>query len=219
MKANSKFVLIFLLLILLSLSACVKPADYGLYRSKLPRSLLVIPPLNNSIEANASYVYLSTLTRPLAEIGYYVFPVSVVEMFMKDNGLPTPYEMNSVSLRKIKEIFNADAVLYFEIEDWGQKYQILSSNTVVNVRAKMVDVSSGETLWQGKAEAVEGSSSRDNDLVGMLVAAAVKQILESSSSRVWAVAREANQNMINNESNGLLFGPYHPEFGSDLRGR
>jgi hypothetical protein len=219
MNLRIKIVVLPWIFSLLFVNACAVPANYGLYRENLPRSLLVIPPLNDSIEVNASYIYLSTITRPLAEMGYYVFPVAVVDAFMQDNGLPTPYEMNSISLAKIREVFDADAVLYLHVEDWGQKYQIVSSNTVVKVRARMVDVKSGETLWQGTAEAIESSNGRNNDLLGMVVSAAVAQILDTSSQRVRVLAATANQEMIYNKTNGLLIGPYHPEFASDLRGR
>ena len=64
------------------------PYDYAPYRQHMPRSILVLPPLNESVEVNAPYSYLSTVTRPLAECGYYVFPVAVIDAFLKDNGLP-----------------------------------------------------------------------------------------------------------------------------------
>jgi hypothetical protein len=203
----------------LLLSACVKPANYGLYREKLPLSILVLPPINDSIEVDAPYVYLSTITRPLAEMGYYVFPVAVVDNFMKDNGLPTPYEMHGVSLSKIKEVFAADAVLYLHINDWGQKYQVLSSNTVIQVSARLVDVNSGETLWQSSASVNESSSRGNSNLVGMLISAAVTQVINTSSDRLRALAATANQRMVNNRSNGLLMGPRHPESATDPRGR
>src|SRR5210317_1864170 len=86
------------------LSGCVAPTgpyDYSALENSRPRSILVIPPLNNSIEVNAPYIFLATITRPLAEKGYYVFPVAVIDAFLKENGLPTPAEMNGIPLDKI----------------------------------------------------------------------------------------------------------------------
>jgi hypothetical protein len=37
----------------------------------------------------------------LAEKGYYVLPVAVIDQFLKENGLPTPAEMNGIPLEKI----------------------------------------------------------------------------------------------------------------------
>ena len=74
-------------------TATVKPFDYSAYLAHMPRSILVLPPTNESTEVMAPYIYLSTVTRPLAEQGYYVFPVAVIDSMMKENGLSSPEEM------------------------------------------------------------------------------------------------------------------------------
>ena len=92
--------------------AAPKPYDYTNYRQHLPRSILVLPPLNESTDVKGTYSYLSTVTFPLAELGYYVFPVAVVDQFLKENGMPTAGEMHQVPLNKVRDIVGADAVLY-----------------------------------------------------------------------------------------------------------
>ena len=64
-----------------------KPYDYTNLRAHPPRSILVLPPINESTDTRGTYGYLSTVTKPLAEMGYYVYPVAVVNQFMKENGL------------------------------------------------------------------------------------------------------------------------------------
>lgn len=182
--------------------------DYSALRSHPPRSILVIPPLNETVEVNAPYIYLSTITRPLAEAGYYVFPVAVIDAFLKDNGLPTPGEMNSVPLDKIAKYIGADAVLYVAIEEWGQKYQVLASTTVVKSHARLVDVASGETLWQGAAHLAESSGDSNSGLIGMAVAALIDQVVDTLSDETRNLSSRANQGMIFNERTGLLPGPY-----------
>src|SRR5277367_63650 len=88
---------------LLALTGCVtsKPYDYTNFNAHPPRSILVLPPLNEGTDIRGSYSYLSTVTRPLAEMGYYVFPVVEIDELMKENGLPTAGEMNQVPLKKI----------------------------------------------------------------------------------------------------------------------
>src|SRR5437868_8617491 len=94
----------------LLLAACqtVKPYDYTNFRAHPPRSILVLPPLNESTAIEGTYGYLTTVTRPVAERGYYVFPVAVVAQFMKENGLPTAHEMHEAPLAKVAEITGAD---------------------------------------------------------------------------------------------------------------
>ncbi len=57
--------------VLMLTGGCATPAkyDYTAYRANLPKSVLVLPPLNQSVAVNAPYSYLSTVSRPLAESG------------------------------------------------------------------------------------------------------------------------------------------------------
>lgn len=194
--------------------------DYRAYREHLPRSLLVIPPLNDSTDVNAPYVFLSTITRPLADIGYYVFPVAVVDNYFKENGLPTPDEMNTVPLDKLGQVFGADAVLYAHINEWGQKFLLLESATVVSVSCRLVDVKSGATIWEGTARARESTGrGQGHNLAALLVTAAVDQIVASVTARVRDLAGDANQRMIFDSYDGLLHGPYSSEYAADRRGK
>ena len=127
-------------MLLTGCAATNTPYDYSALENSRPRSILVMPPVNNSVEVYAPYIFLSTISRPLAEKGYYVFPVAVIDRFLKENGLPTPVEMNSVPLDKIAEHIGADAVLYVSIKEWGQKYQLVSSSTIVDSTLRLVDV-------------------------------------------------------------------------------
>lgn len=162
-----------------------------------PRSILVMPPLNQSIEVNAPYTYLSTITQPLAEKGYYVFPVAVIDQFLKDNGLPTPDEMNAIPLDKIHQHTGADAVLYCVISDWGQKFQIISSSTVVSVHLRLVDTRTGAELWQGKVHARQNSDNNSGGgLLGAVVSAVASQVAGSISDNTPQLARSANYDTI-----------------------
>lgn len=190
--------------------ATTEPYNYDALLAAKPRSILVVPPLNESLEVNASYIDLSTLSRPLAEKGYYVFPVAVIESFMKENGLPTPDEMNQVPLDKLHENTGADAVLYTRISDWGQKYTLLDSSTVVVSHVKLVDARTGALLWDADASAVQSGSGNSGGLLEALVAAAITQIIGDMTDMTPSVARLANAQAINNTQRGLLNGPYAP---------
>lgn len=195
--------------LILSGCASVEPYNYSALQQEAPRSILVLPPMNSSVEVNAPYSYLSTISQPLAEKGYYVFPVSVVDTFLKENGLPTPAEMNGITLDKIDEVIGADAVLYVDIKDWGQKFQVLSSVTVVRGHVKLVSVKSGELLWDSVISAqYNPNNNGGGGLVGALVGAVVSQIAGEISDNSPQVARLANAAAFNSAKRGLLNGPY-----------
>ncbi|MBS3952012.1 MAG: DUF799 family lipoprotein [Methylomicrobium sp.] len=195
-------------LLLAFLTACPSklPFDYSAFYNHRPRSILVLPPLNLTTDVNAPYSYLSTISNPLAECGYYVFPVAVIDAYMKENGLPSSEEMHAVSLEKIKDIIGADAVLYVTIEEWGQKYIVLQSITTIKTSARLVDTASGEVIWHGTQSISQGSGG-GHPLV-MLINAVVVQIVDSMTDFTHDLSRVANQDMINNPNEGFLAGPY-----------
>ncbi|WP_374086620.1 DUF799 domain-containing protein [Methylomicrobium lacus] len=200
-----------LALLLITIAGCVTtpPFDYSLFRSHRPRSILVLPPLNQTTDVNAPYSYLSTITRPLAECGYYVYPVAVVDAYMKENGLPSAEEMHGVALKKIRDIIGADAVLYVTIEEWGQKYVVVQSITTIRAKAQLIDTVSGQVIWHG-TQAVSQGSGGGGDPIAMLIAAAVTQMIGNVADFTHDLSRTANHGMIYNVDNGFLAGPYLP---------
>lgn len=185
---------------------------YIQYRALMPRSILVLPPVNESVDAGATYSYLTTVSQPIAEQGYYVYPVAVIAEFMKENGLPTARDMHNVSLTKIDEIIGPDAVLYVVLEEFGQKYQLLQSVTKVTANARLVDVKSGQTLWD---ETIRHSVSNDGGsqgLLGSIISAAIAQVGNTIADKTHEVAAVANNILFRNDRKGLLLGPLHPQF-------
>jgi hypothetical protein len=197
----------------LLLAGCqtVKPYDYTNFRAHPPRSILVLPPLNESTAIEGTYGYLTTVTRPVAERGYYVFPVAVVDQFMKENGLPTANEMQQAPLAKVAEITGADAVLFLDLKQYGARYQVLSSVVVVEVAAKLVDTRTGILLWEGHGAAQQSSNGSGN-ILGDLIAAAITQALNKHTDRAHQVSRLANANLFFPEQTGLPYGPYSEKY-------
>jgi hypothetical protein len=200
--------------VLLALGGCANmPSyDYSAFRQHPPRSILVLPPLNESTAVEGSASYLSTVSMPLAERGYYVFPVAVVEQLLKDNGLPTPGEMHQVSLEKLREVTGADAVLYVVLHQYGSKFQLLSTTTTVQVSARLVDTQSATLIWEGSGLAQQGTNGSGN-LLADVIAAAVTQAINSKSDPGRGVSRMANLQLFGTPKRELPAGPYHPDSG------
>jgi len=186
-----------------------KPYDYTNFRAHPPRSIVVLPPLNESTDIRGTYGYLSTVTRPLAEMGYYVYPVVVLDEYMKENGLPTAGEMHQAPLNKIGEVFGADAVLYLTLKQYGSKYQVITSTVTVSAEGKLVDVKTGTVLWEGAANLQQSSSS--GNLIADLVAAAVDQAINSSTDQAHNLAHQVSAKLLMTKDHGLLYGPYYPK--------
>lgn len=143
------------LLALALLGGCAAPKtiDYTAYKQARPKSILVLPPINESPEVQASYSMVSQVTYPLAEAGYYVLPIALVDETFRQNGLTTANDIQAVPPAKLHDIFGADSALYITVTNYGTKYMLISSDTSVTASAKLVDLRTGTTLWTGSAHA------------------------------------------------------------------
>jgi hypothetical protein len=204
---------------LVSACATQPPAqmDYTAFKDSRPASILVLPPINNSPEIDASAAVLAQATAPLSESGYYVLPVALVVETFRENGWTTASDVHNVELSKLREVFGADAVLYLTIQQYGASYTVVDSTVVVRMDAQLTDLTTGATLWTGSAAASDANNnSNQGGIVGMLVSAIVKQIANSVTDTSYPVAGIASKKLLSaGHFNGLLYGPRSPKFQTD----
>ena len=207
----------FLSLALIGGCAAPKTIDYAAFKQSRPKSILVLPPINESPEVQASYSLVSQVTYPLAEAGYYVLPIALVDETFRQNGLTTANDIQAVAPAKLQQIFGADAGLYITITEYGTQYMLISSDTAVTATAKLVDLKTGTTLWTGVARASsEEGNSNAGGIVGMLITAAVKQVINSSTDAAHPIAGVASARLLSaGQRTGILYGPRSPKYGSD----
>jgi len=204
---------------LLGFGGCATKAsayDYSAFMKAKPTTLLVMPPVNDSPEVNATPGVWSHATLPLAEAGYYVLPVTLVDETFRQNGITSAADAQEIPIAKLREFFGADAAVYMKVRKYGTTYMVLGSETRVEVEARIVDLRTGELLWQGKAAATsaEQQQQAQGGLVGLLVLAIVKQIIGTATDASYTYAGIANQRMLGAPRyNGVLPGPRSPNYG------
>src|SRR6266496_2431242 len=74
-----------------------QPTDLSAFRSAAPKSILVVPVVNKSLEVDAANYMLTTMSVPLAERGYYVFPVNTVRTVLEQEGFYEPEKVQEQS--------------------------------------------------------------------------------------------------------------------------
>lgn len=201
---------------LLSVSGCAAKKDYSAYFAHEPRSILVVPALNETTQVDAHAVYATTVTRPLAERGFYVFPIILTDALLRDLGLPEAGLVHQMPLEQFREYFGADAVLFVTIKDWTTRYLVVQASTAVTVSLVLKDTRTGTVLWESIGTAVRSSGDAGAGLIGMLVmAAATYAINEMTDVDYRPLAAQANHRALHAPRAGLPAGPYHPQFGLD----
>nr|WP_068825297.1 DUF799 domain-containing protein [Pseudomonas sp. BMS12] len=223
MSMTSTLKILGLGLLLALLGGCVTPPppyDYTAFKQSKPASILVMPPVNTSPDIKAGYSMLSHVTLPLAEAGYYVLPVAVVDETFKQNGVMSADEAQAIPTAKLREIFGADSALYLEVTEYGSSYKVITSEVAVTAKAKLVDLRDGRLLWEGAARASSAENQNNNGggLIGMLITAAVEQVMNSLTDRGHEIAGITSARLLTGgRANGMLLGPRSPRYAENDR--
>jgi hypothetical protein len=203
---------------LLMLSGCVeapKRYDYAHFRTEAPRSILIVPVTNRSVDVNAPDYFLATIATPLAERGYYVFPVNMVKSVLSDDGLSDANLVHAGDPRRLGELFGADAVMYISIERWDARYAVLSTAVTVELTYTIKSAHTGEELWSNHQRVVYQPQANGGGGIAGLLANAIVAAIAKAAPNYMPLAHQANNGAINIKGTGLPAGPYDGLFGKD----
>lgn len=210
--------LLLLLLIFLTLVGCAGSKPYlsnqEKFLSSSPHSILIVPVVNNSVDITAAEYMLSTLTIPLAEKGYYIFPINAVKRVLEDDGLADSSLVHSAPTSKLTNLFGADVVLYVTIEQWDAKYAVLTTTTTVAIAYQIRDGKTDDVLWENRVKMVYQpdpgvNSGSVGGLVASLIVKAVVAAVEKGSPNYMPLAHQANgQAFLRYPGPGIPQGPY-----------
>lgn len=164
-----------------------------------PASILIAPPVNRTGEAKAPSYFVGTISRPLAENGYYILPMNLSFQVLKKQGFLDATDVYDADPTAIAGMFGADAILYIVIESW-----VVPSPFEATIKATYIlkCASTGKEIWQTDQVAVNkprpnpppkyyGSSGRG------IAAAFIDASLTNAMNRTWNdffdLARKANR--------------------------
>jgi len=194
------------------LAACKTPpphVDTTKFQAAAPRSILIPPPVNHSLDVDAPNYMLSTLPVPLAERGFYVIPVHTTKVVLEGEGLYEPERVAEQPPEALAKLFGADAILYVTINRWDAQYAVLDTVVTVDFNYRIVS-KTGEELWSHHQwmRYQPGGSGNTGSLIGNLVAAAVKAALVRATPNFMPLTRQANDITFTTGPSSLPDGPY-----------
>ena len=192
------------------------PTNYTKFREMNPRSILVIPVINRAVDVTAPDYFLATISKPIAERGYYVFPVNLVKHVLEDDGLSDATLVHEANPKRLGELFGTDAILYITIHKWEAKYAIFSTSVEVEFTYILKSGQTGEEFWKSHEAMTyvpQGSSS--GNPIADLIAAAVTAGIAKAAPNYIPLAQQANSNSVTRPHHGLPAGPYLGMYGKD----
>lgn len=206
-----KYIKLTLCLLIVVLTGCVSAPvkkDLSAFNAAAPRSILVVPAINKSLDVDAPNYLLSTLTVPLAEKGFYVFPVNTAKFILEQEGLYEGEKIHQQPPETLANLFGADAVLYVTINRWDAKYAIIAATVTVEFDYRMV-AKDGTEIWKA-TQAMQYSpqnNSTGNPLADLLVAA-INAAVARAAPNYLPLTQQANQMVFVLGPNAIPNGPY-----------
>lgn len=220
MKYMKKLTILFLGFFVLFTTGCVpkintitKGEKFPKMYDQQPRSLLILPPMNESTDAEAKDYYMTTVEMPFALMGYYVMPVEIVNDVMKQEGITNTEMLYNLPLNKLQEYFGADAVLYTRIKKWDTSYMVVASTLTVSVDSEIVSTKTSEKLWAYNGTVVQDLTNRSNGGGGLaeLIVNVIATAINTAAADYVKYARIANFKL----TSSVPAGPYHESHMKD----
>jgi hypothetical protein len=196
-------------LLLAGCATAPSPYDYSALQAEAPHSILVVPALNNTANVTAPDWFLSTISQPFSNRGYYVFPANMVRGMLNESGLSDAGLVHSVDARRLQTLFGCDSVLFININKWDAKYLIIKTTTEVQFDYELRSCKTNALLWKNKQSITyspQGAGS--GNPIADLIADAIVAAIQKGAPNYMPLARQANLAAAATPGQGLPPGPY-----------
>lgn len=185
-----------------------RSSQYSMMYEEKPLTLLVMPPINNSSNVEAKELLYTSISKPLAEAGYYVIsPMLAMDILKAESAYDSElfFEGNLASFEKV---FGVDAVVFSVIDTWTKK----GFGIQTKIRYIIRSAHTGETLFDRSCDLYLdlSQSSGGSSVLSALVDLAASAIVTAATDHIEA-ARKANYYIFRDVPRGK----YNPEFGLD----
>jgi hypothetical protein len=200
--------------LLLTLAGCatapIPQANFPALHAEAPRSILIVPALNNTVDVRAPDFFVSTVSRPFAERGYYVFPAHMVKRLLEDDGLSDAGLVHSADTRRLGKLFGCDAALFVQIQRWDSRYVVLATTTTVSFDYTIKSCKTGTVLWKTN-QSMQYSPQQNNSSaspLAALISQAISAAIEKGAPNFMPLTIQANAMAVSQPGMALPEGPY-----------
>lgn len=184
--------------------------QYGKMYDEKPLTLLVMPPINNSSNAEAKDLLYTSISRPLVEAGYYVISPLLAMDILKAESAYDAEDFFDAPLDVFNNFFGADAVVFSVIDTWTKKGMGIETK----IRYVIKSAHTNEILFDRSCDLyldLSVNSGYSYGLLGALVDLAASAIATAATDHIVA-ARRANYYIMQD----IPRGKYSPDHMIDM---
>ncbi len=166
-----------------------RESQYAAMYEDMPVTVLVMPPINNTSNVEAKDLLYTSISRPLAEAGYYVIsPLLAMDILKAESAYDAELFIDS-PLTAFRNYFGADAVVFSQIDTWTKR----GFGIDTKIRYIIKSTSSNEIIFDRSCDLHMDlqQNSGGNSALSALVDLAVSAISTATTDHIVA-ARKAN---------------------------
>lgn len=203
-----------IILLAVAVSSCgstnqvTRESQYAAMYNDMPVTILVMPPINNTSHVEAKDLLYTSISRPLAEAGYYVIsPLLAMDILKAESAYDAELFIDK-PLDVFRDYFGADAVIFSQIDDWTKR----GFGIDTKIRYIIKSATSGEVLFDRSCDLYLDlqQNSGGNSVLSTLVDLAVSAIATAATDHIVA-ARKANYYIFRD----IPRGKYNPQYLQD----
>ena len=190
------------------MNSVTRESQYAKMYEEKPITLLVMPPINNSTNVEAKDLLYTSISRPLAEAGYYVISPLLAMDILKAESAYDSENFFDAPLTAFNNYFGADAVVFSIIDSWAKK----GLGIQTKIRYVIKSAYTNEILFDRSCDLYLDLSidSGSGGALGALIDLAASAINTAATDHIKA-ARKANYYILRD----IPRGKYSPDYMSD----
>src|SRR4030042_6458747 len=117
------------------MAGCAGRAHYSLvpeYKAKPPRSIAVLPALNETVNLKAPEEFRSLVQAKISQKGYEAPAISFIDKRLQEKGIHEAGQVNSLTPQELGKLLGVDAVLYTTVSEFSTAYLVDRKSTRLN---------------------------------------------------------------------------------------
>jgi hypothetical protein len=136
------------------------------YKDRMPRSVAVLPVLNETVSLKAPEVFRPILLNKLSLKGYETPALAFIDGRLREKGAREAGQVNSLTPQEVGKLLGVDALLYTSVTEFNTTYLLAYASMTVGARFELKDAKTGEKLWESDHQVKERKMGLDQKSAG-----------------------------------------------------
>lgn len=132
------------------------------FKAHPPRSIAVLPVLNETVSLKAPELLRPILFQRLSRKGYEVPGAESIDQKLLEKDIREAGQIHSMTPQELGRLLETDALLYSAVTEFNTTYLVIYASMTVGARLWLVDARSGNKIWESEHEVKEKKMGLDS---------------------------------------------------------